>query len=427
MATNIIKGDELQIWLDGLSNDVPAYCPMYATSHTVTITGNTVDIASKDHGFWGASTVGTITWEVTAECLLTTADYDMLFDAMVSKTRLKAYFAPVRNYSPNGLESVGGDVETWLPAAQGKQGYVCVTSLTVNANTGENSTYSITFTGQGALTKYDLSNLPYKINIRYDNLTDPVTGEGIELFNMRAKNSIAAVRVFAEGSSAGTLLDMGDSNVYPLDSEPENGYIEFTVFGPSVPEYMFYQNSHIRAAHMPDRIATIEEYAFADTEITTMEYDSENMNIMHNAFSGCVFLDNVNKTNDVNYLQARQIGGSAFSSCVRLSNINLGNGCGSVGSFAFSECIINTVYLGDTIYSIGEGAFSPTSMPITLSAYFKTEFAPNLQGSNAMGIPAMLEVHLLNSTSADAWTRNFTINGWSDYEPADGTAYIIGS
>jgi hypothetical protein len=151
------------------------------------------------------------------------------------------------------------------------------------------------------------------------------------------------------------------------------------------------------------------------------------MNIMHNAFSGCVFLDNVNKTNDVNYLQARQIGGSAFSSCVRLSNINLGNGCKNVGSFAFSECIINTVYLGDEIRTIGEGAFASTSMPITLSAYFNTEFAPNLNGSNAMGIPAMLEVHLFNSTSADAWTRNFTINGWSDYEPADGTTYIIGS
>lgn len=427
MTKQILRGDELQIWLDGLSNSVPAYCPMYATSHTVTITGNTVDIATKDHGFWGASTVGTITWEVTAECLLTTADYDMLFDAMVSKTRLKAYFAPVRNYSPNGLQRVGGDVTDWLPAAQGKQGYVCVTSLTVNANTGENSTYSITFTGQGALTKYDLSNAPYKINVRYKELINPETEEGVELFNMRAKNSIVAARAFAEGQQIGTLLDLGDSNVYPLDSEPENGYIEFTVYGPSVPEYMFYRVEGVRNVYMPYHIITIEEFAFANTGINTIEYECESMNIMHDSFSGCSYLDNINQSHDINYLQSRQIGGSAFASCVRLTNVNVGDACKNVGIYAFSENHLNSVYFSDEIRTIGEGAFSRGGMQTTLKAYFSSENAPNLNGSNALGSPAMLEVHLLNAVSADDWTRNFTINGWSDYEPADGTAYIIGS
>lgn len=427
MSKQIIKGDELQIWLDGLSNGAQTYCPMYATSHTVTITGNTVDIATKDHGFWNASSIGTITWEVTAECLLTTADYDMLFDAMVSKTRLKAYFAPVRNYSPNGLQRVGGDVETWLPAAQGKQGYVCVTSLTVNANTGENSTYSITFTGQGALTKYDLSNLPYKINVRYKSLTDPVTGEGVELFNMRAKDRIVAARAFAEGQQTGTLLDLGDSNVYPLDSEPYNGYIEFTVYGPSVPEYMFYEIEGVRSVYMPHHIITIEEFAFADTGITTMEYECERMNIMHDSFNRCSNLSNINQSHDINYLQSRQIGGSAFASCVRLTSVNVGDACKNVGIYAFSENRLNSVYFSSEIRTIGEGAFSRSGMQTALKAYFSSEYAPNLNGTNALGTPAMLEVHLLNAVSADAWTRNFTINGWSDYEPADGTAYIIGS
>ena len=427
MATNIIKGDELQIWLDGLSNNVSAYCPMYATSHTVTITGNTVDIATKDHGFWGASSVGTITWEVTAECLLTTADYDMLFDAMVSKTRLKAYFAPVRNYSPNGLQRVGGDVSSWLPAAQGKQGYVCVTSLTVNANTGENSTYSITFTGQGALTKYDLSNLPYKINVKYKTLIDPKTGEGVELFNMRAKNRIVAARSFAEGQRIGTLLDLGDSNVYPLDSEPYNGYIEFTVYGPSVPEYMFYKIEGVRSVYMPQQITTIEQFAFANTDINTVEYECETMKIMQDSFNGCSYLSSINKSRDINYLQSRQIGGSAFASCVRLTDVNLGEGCKDVGVYAFSENQLSSVYFGRETRTIGEGAFSRSGMQTTLKAYFNSGNAPLLNGSNALGTPAMLEVHLLNATSANDWTKNFTINGWSDYEPEDGTTYIIGS
>ena len=43
MSTNIIRGDELQLFYDG-----NAFA--WATSHTLTITGNTVDIATKDHG-----------------------------------------------------------------------------------------------------------------------------------------------------------------------------------------------------------------------------------------------------------------------------------------------------------------------------------------------------------------------------------------
>ena len=60
----IIKGDELMLFNEGKSI-------AYATSHTLTINGNAIDISSKDHGFFGASEVGNITWEVTSENLFT--------------------------------------------------------------------------------------------------------------------------------------------------------------------------------------------------------------------------------------------------------------------------------------------------------------------------------------------------------------------
>ena len=126
----------------------------FARNHTFTITGNTIDISSKDHGYWGASEVGNITWEVQTENLYTEDNYDDLYDAMVAKTPVDIVFAQANNYNENGLKAVGGSVDSWTASTtSGRKGKAVITSLTVNANTGENATCSATFTGSGPLTK----------------------------------------------------------------------------------------------------------------------------------------------------------------------------------------------------------------------------------------------------------------------------------
>ena len=143
----ILKGDELMLFKDKKSI-------AYATSHVLTITGNTVDIASKDHGFWGASEVGSLTWEITSENLYTQDAYDTLFDAMVACEPIDVAFGKVANYNKNGIDNATTE---WTPdtATEGsvKYGKAVITSLVANANTGENATFSITLTGQGAITK----------------------------------------------------------------------------------------------------------------------------------------------------------------------------------------------------------------------------------------------------------------------------------
>ena len=143
----ILKGDELMLFKNKKSI-------AYATSHVLTITGNTVDIASKDHGFWGASEVGSLTWEITSENLYTQDAYDELFDAMVACEPIDVAFGKVSNYDKNGIDN---STANWAPdtATEGsvKYGKAVITSLVANANTGENATFSITLTGQGAITK----------------------------------------------------------------------------------------------------------------------------------------------------------------------------------------------------------------------------------------------------------------------------------
>lgn len=155
---NIIKGDELMLFKGSTAL-------AYATSHTLTITGNTIDISSKDHGYWGASEIGNITWEITSENLYTDNNYDELFSAMIAKEPINVVFAKASNYNANGLAGVGQQgaqgAQGALPASwtkgTGYGGQAVITNLTANANTGENATYSVTLTGYGALTKQTVS------------------------------------------------------------------------------------------------------------------------------------------------------------------------------------------------------------------------------------------------------------------------------
>lgn len=143
--SQIIKGDELMLFKGNKSL-------AYATSHTLSISGNAMSTASKDHGYWDASQIGNISWEVTSENLYTEDDYDALFDAMISKQPIDVVFAKASNYDANGLTTTGGTVEAWTAGA-GYKGKAVITSLEANAPTGENATYSVTLTGSGALTK----------------------------------------------------------------------------------------------------------------------------------------------------------------------------------------------------------------------------------------------------------------------------------
>ena len=141
----IIKGDELMLFNDEKSI-------AYATSHTLTINGNTIDISSKDHGFGGASEIGNITWEITSENLFTDKYYTLLFDAMLNKTQLTVALGFASDWDVNGL--TGNNTQYDLDKTSNYySGKVYVTSLTANANTGENATMSITLTGCGALVK----------------------------------------------------------------------------------------------------------------------------------------------------------------------------------------------------------------------------------------------------------------------------------
>ena len=86
MANKSIKGRDLMLF----NSDGHSYA--YATNHTLTITAETTDVSSKDHGVWGASEVSRYTWEITSENLYTTDEYDSMFDTMLAGSAITVRF-----------------------------------------------------------------------------------------------------------------------------------------------------------------------------------------------------------------------------------------------------------------------------------------------------------------------------------------------
>lgn len=125
----------------------------YSTAHTLTLTANTVDISSKDHGQWGASDVNKLTFELTTENLYTEDAYDDLFDKWLARKPVVVYFGMKKEMDETKTVH-DGDLNFWS-GAKGYYGRAVISSLVANANTGENATFSATFTGYGKLQRIE--------------------------------------------------------------------------------------------------------------------------------------------------------------------------------------------------------------------------------------------------------------------------------
>lgn len=143
MENNYIFGEELQLFLGGKSI-------AKAKTHTLTITSDTIDVSSKDDGFYGASIPGKINWQISAENIYTEKAFDELYAKAQARQVFDVVFGRVANYNAEGL----GENENWSPDSTKHTTYtgkVTLTDMTLNANNGEVTSFSATLKGVGAL------------------------------------------------------------------------------------------------------------------------------------------------------------------------------------------------------------------------------------------------------------------------------------
>lgn len=148
----LIQGQNIMIFAGGKSI-------AFATSHTLEVSGETIDISTKDNGGgeWSASQMGKLDWTCSSENLVgdprSGLGYDELFEMMIKKEPVDIVFALKSNVSANG-EEYEAPADGWSPKANdGHKGKAFITSLSLNAPNAANSTMSVTFTGTGALAK----------------------------------------------------------------------------------------------------------------------------------------------------------------------------------------------------------------------------------------------------------------------------------
>ena len=289
MANNIIKGDELMLF------DENNQALLYATSHTLTLTGNTTDISSKDHGFWGASNAGKITWELTAECLYTDNDYDSLFEQMIGGEKVFIKWGKVKNYDPNGLVSTGGSVHKWIPADVVKQGYAYITSLVANANTGENATFSVTYTGAGALKESSASDTEYVLEILYSG--NFPAGQPIKLFNQN--NDVAGYELTDATNNISNEMHASDDNTYTPALATTAVNVMLYLEKPKVPNKLL-ENITAMTTLMIGNTGGHEDIDINElgtaicagcTGLTTVALNEHISSLSYRTFAGCTNLD----------------------------------------------------------------------------------------------------------------------------------------
>lgn len=148
MANKIIKGKDLMLF------DKDGHSYAFATNHSISISAETSDISSKDHGIWSAAEISKYSWEITSENLYTTEDYDKMFETMMTGEAVKVRFG-LKKETDNTKTVADGDTSLpyWTSQDSYYEGSVFITSLQTNANNGENATYSVTLTGSGVIKK----------------------------------------------------------------------------------------------------------------------------------------------------------------------------------------------------------------------------------------------------------------------------------
>ena len=152
----ILKGSKLMVFVGASGSEAPIG---FATSHGISITTNTTQISTKDHGDFPSTIAQNITWEVTAENLYSNAGEGTYMRLQKSMQPVHLVFAQASNYSNTSAQGAlpmepSGAAE-WTLGQKIAAGDALITSFSINAPAGDNATMSVTFTGVGELEMYD--------------------------------------------------------------------------------------------------------------------------------------------------------------------------------------------------------------------------------------------------------------------------------
>lgn len=141
-----IKGGDMMVFLGGKSIAV-------ATSHTIDINMEVKQTSSKDSGGkWETNEAGVLSWSAKSENITSAGKagltYDDLVDLMIERKPVHLVLAPKQGDGDEVPE------EGWsAEPGKGREGDAYITAVSKSDPNGDNSTFSVDFTGTGKLSK----------------------------------------------------------------------------------------------------------------------------------------------------------------------------------------------------------------------------------------------------------------------------------
>lgn len=152
---NIVKGKKLMVFVKTGSGDYKSIG--FATNHTLSTSASTISVSHKDlpdagSGKWDDQDIDTLSWTITSENFYANTAEGITFADVwgyyAAGTVLDLKFGVAAD-STTGVPTGGWAVPSTGTVLQGK---AIVSSVDVNAPVDDNASFSITFTGKGALT-----------------------------------------------------------------------------------------------------------------------------------------------------------------------------------------------------------------------------------------------------------------------------------
>ena len=143
---DLVLGEALMLYIKSGAGAGTLTPIAYATSHSLSVNGDTIDTSSKMSGNWQDFLVGQLNWQITSESLISKTEghlsYNTLLDLMIQRKGIEITIG-----SP-----VADSEDFELDASKPKMtGTVVITALEQTANKGEVCTSSCTLQGKGAL------------------------------------------------------------------------------------------------------------------------------------------------------------------------------------------------------------------------------------------------------------------------------------
>ena len=113
-------------------------------------------MSTKDHGIYGSKKATKVNWSISAEHMFSEGAYDTLFDKMVALEPITVYFGKKKSETADKTVA-DGDIDAWKPNTPTQStlrtGQVIITKLDLQAQSGDNATFSVEFEGVGKISK----------------------------------------------------------------------------------------------------------------------------------------------------------------------------------------------------------------------------------------------------------------------------------